>query len=692
MRNTFFTACAATALTFACSAMAQTEIYSCGFDSPLYTVGTINLQQSWTTAQAAAIVAVPEMSIVSSGGPGAQAGTGFFSSVSGIDATTSGRFAFQAADYPEAGANGPIINAIRAAQTSGASSIEFSAWVTAPTPAVVGVTNVPARHGMVLYVTDPTGANTSFKACCGFQVRAYDRQVFVVQWLDVGQLGVTTAGNYLINFTTPLTVAETGYTQVSCRWNRSSGMPAIKVGASEWADVIATSTVNYTADEFDIVNTRGGGTVSTQAYMDSLTIAASLPAYPQCTATAGDCDTAHASGGCNITSCCETVCSLSPDCCAVAWNQDCVNLAIPACDLFIYACTSPGTPSNNCATSPTVVTLPALVAYNTTTATTDGPPEPLCGSGDNDVQVHKDVWYRFQAATSGTLIASNCNGSTAGGSGDFDSKIAAYDIGTSLAAFDPQLLPDYFIGCNEDCGEPIFTSELTVSGIVQGRFYLVRLGGFLGASGSGNISISVTPPPSPCDPAFLIQGVAGNNLVTTNALFPDLNMQTYCNFAAGSQNIAKAQFIKFTPTGSGAMTVSNCADTGATVDCRLAVMTTCGDVATTLGCDDDGCTAGAAPYTSTVTVNVSAGQPVYIAVGGFDAASTGPFNVLIAPPTAPACPADLNNDNVVNGADLGLLLGSWGVCPGCPADLNNDGIVNGADLGLMLGSWGPCPV
>jgi len=60
--------------------------------------------------------------------------------------------------------------------------------------------------------------------------------------------------------------------------------------------------------------------------------------------------------------------------------------------------------------------------------------------------------------------------------------------------------------------------------------------------------------------------------------------------------------------------------------------------------------------------------------------------------TTPPCPADLNDDNVVNGADLGLLLGSWGPCPGCPADLNNDGIVNGADLGLMLGSWGPCPV
>ena len=63
-------------------------------------------------------------------------------------------------------------------------------------------------------------------------------------------------------------------------------------------------------------------------------------------------------------------------------------------------------------------------------------------------------------------------------------------------------------------------------------------------------------------------------------------------------------------------------------------------------------------------------------------------------PPPPACPADLNLDGVVNGADLGLMLGAWGPCPStpCTADLNLDGVVNGADLGLMLGSWGPCPV
>ena len=47
--------------------------------------------------------------------------------------------------------------------------------------------------------------------------------------------------------------------------------------------------------------------------------------------------------------------------------------------------------------------------------------------------------------------------------------------------------------------------------------------------------------------------------------------------------------------------------------------------------------------------------------------------------------ADLNGDNAVNGADLGLLLANWGQ-PG-PGDLNGDDTVGGADLGLMLAAW-----
>jgi hypothetical protein len=691
-----------TGATLACSAMAQTTIYTCNFDVPPYAAGTINAQQKWTTAQAAAIVAVPEMAIVTSGGPGAQAGNGFFSSTNGPNSSTSGRFAFQAFDYPagSAGTEWPLIKAIKDAEAAGSTSVEFSVYISAPTPALSGTSNVNARHGMVLYTADPTGASTLFKAAVGFQVRAFDRQVFVVQWLDVGQLGVGTAGNYLINFTTPFLVEATGYTQIGCRWNRETGMPAIKVGAAEWTDVVATSTVGWTADEFDIVNTRGsatGGlnTVSTTAYMDSLVVAAAVPAYPQCNTSAGDCDVAHPSGGCNIITCCETVCNLNSACCDVEWDAGCVDIAIPECQLFVYSCSNPSVPAGNCAIQPNVLSsLPATVAYDTTQATTDGPPEVGCGSSKADLPIHKDVWYRIQAATNGTLIASNCNGGGFGGTGNFDSKIAAYDLGTNLAAFDPQTLPDLYIGCNEDCAEDgagLYTSTLNQSGIVAGHYYLVRLGGYLGQSGSGNLYVNVQPPPNPCDPANLIQGVAGSNVVTVDTLYEDLDFAgSGCDFPLGDDKIYNAKFIKFTPTASGTLEVENCSDTGTEVDARIAVLTQCGVVSSVIGCDDDGCTAGAAPYTSRLEVAVSANTTYYIAVGGFDDGQAGPFNVNIIPPAAPACPADLNQDGTVNGADLGLLLGSWGACPGCAADLNADGVVNGADLGLMLGSWGAC--
>ena len=56
------------------------------------------------------------------------------------------------------------------------------------------------------------------------------------------------------------------------------------------------------------------------------------------------------------------------------------------------------------------------------------------------------------------------------------------------------------------------------------------------------------------------------------------------------------------------------------------------------------------------------------------------------------CAGDFNSDGLVNGIDLGVLLGQWGVCSGanCVCDIDGDGSVNGADLGLLLGDWGGC--
>ncbi|MBX3354947.1 MAG: hypothetical protein KF724_04535 [Phycisphaeraceae bacterium] len=57
------------------------------------------------------------------------------------------------------------------------------------------------------------------------------------------------------------------------------------------------------------------------------------------------------------------------------------------------------------------------------------------------------------------------------------------------------------------------------------------------------------------------------------------------------------------------------------------------------------------------------------------------------PETPPPVPGDVNGDGIVNGADIAIVLGSWGVCIGCAADLNGDGVVDGADLSVVLGNW-----
>jgi hypothetical protein len=77
------------------------------------------------------------------------------------------------------------------------------------------------------------------------------------------------------------------------------------------------------------------------------------------------------------------------------------------------------------------------------------------------------------------------------------------------------------------------------------------------------------------------------------------------------------------------------------------------------------------------------GEPRFV---NFDFVGGDQFFVVEAP-AAPVL-GDLDGDGSVNGADLAILLGSWGPCKGCSADFNGDNVVDGADLAVLLGAWG----
>ncbi|HMN96514.1 MAG TPA: hypothetical protein PKC43_08690 [Phycisphaerales bacterium] len=138
----------------------------------------------------------------------------------------------------------------------------------------------------------------------------------------------------------------------------------------------------------------------------------------------------------------------------------------------------------------------------------------------------------------------------------------------------------------------------------------------------------------------------------------------------------------------GVATASLC--NAANFDTILAVYTgPCNDL-TLVACNDDAPGCG---LTSAVSFDAVCGVTYSIRVGGFNEEGSGTLSISCAgsrcvEPTT--CLGDLNMDGVVDGADLGILLGAWGRS-GVAADLNRDGIVDGADLGILLGLWGTCP-
>ncbi|MEY3025512.1 MAG: hypothetical protein RLZZ238_409, partial [Planctomycetota bacterium] len=73
-----------------------------------------------------------------------------------------------------------------------------------------------------------------------------------------------------------------------------------------------------------------------------------------------------------------------------------------------------------------------------------------------------------------------------------------------------------------------------------------------------------------------------------------------------------------------------------------------------------------------------------------------PFNLsgpFLSDGTAGVCDclADLTGDGIVNGADLSIVLSSWGPAgPTGTGDVTHNGTVDAADLAVLLSSWGIC--
>ncbi len=102
-------------------------------------------------------------------------------------------------------------------------------------------------------------------------------------------------------------------------------------------------------------------------------------------------------------------------------------------------------------------------------------------------------------------------------------------------------------------------------------------------------------------------------------------------------------------------------------------------------CYSDG--SGLGRTTHLTSLNTVTGQSTYIGRLGSSSAASN-TGIAVVPPQP--CTADANGDAQVDGADLSLLLATFGqsVKPGEGADFNGDGIVDAADLSVLLAGFG----
>ncbi|MGE4618459.1 MAG: dockerin type I repeat-containing protein [Planctomycetota bacterium] len=262
-------------------------------------------------------------------------------------------------------------------------------------------------------------------------------------------------------------------------------------------------------------------------------------------------------------------------------------------------------------------------------------------------QFVNDLWYSYTATSSGSMDVSTCDSIT------FDSDIAVYTGGCGTLTQ---------IACNGDgtgCGA--FTSLVSGVPVTAGTEYLIRLGGWDGGTGVGTGTMTITvggggPATENCangtdddgdgladcadpdcanDPACSGGGGAGDDCIDAISVgdgatsFDTTAMADSASASDPSQcagtflgDFVQDMWFSYTPAASGGLDVSLC---GSSFDTDLAIYTGgCGTL-TQIACSGDSC----ALQSEVLGVPVTAGTPVLIRVGGWQAGSAGAGTLTI---------------------------------------------------------------
>lgn len=266
-------------------------------------------------------------------------------------------------------------------------------------------------------------------------------------------------------------------------------------------------------------------------------------------------------------------------------------------------------PDNDRCDSPQVISN-GVWPFSSLLADTDGPPESPEDCGVFSPVIGSDIWFSYAASCEGDVTITLCDAV------DFDTRLEIWEGGCD----------GILVACNDDGAECENYSSLVTFPGRCGVEYLIRLGGYEGAAGSGEMTVTCTGTCDCNDNQVSDQDELDQGLVTDC----DLNgIPDECDLASSEPG-------------------TDCNENGLLDICEIAS-------GSEIDSDEDGILDGC--------------------------------QCDIHP--AACCIADLDGDGFVGGSDLSMVLGGWGTSDPL-ADLDGNGIVQGADLAIVLGAWGGC--
>ena len=176
----------------------------------------------------------------------------------------------------------------------------------------------------------------------------------------------------------------------------------------------------------------------------------------------------------------------------------------------------------------------------------------------------------------------------------------------------------------------------------------------------------------------VIGGVYAFNTVGATTSTPAVS--NACNGSAISA-MNNDIWYAFTATCNGTASATTC---GATGDTALVVYASpCPTAGSAIvACNNDGSGCGTA---STTSWPATLGSTYYVRIGSPSATNASGSLVLSC---AVNCPADKDGNNVIDGADLTIVLNGWGTSSG---DIDGSGSVDASDIAALLNAWGSCP-